>query len=189
VSISCIVLPSAPPRPCQNTTVLAPLPMVSMPTVGVGGAAPAAVGAASAGAAVASAIAVGAAAAGATVASAIAVGAAAGAAAVGAAAAGAAVGAAAGVAPPPQAASVTPAAPNAIALTASRRFRGNLRLVSGSVAILGTPDGCGCATLAGHNALRYLHCDFVDRCISSTLNLIGASFLATLLEPQPRYVF
>src|SRR6266542_4348651 len=148
-----MVLPSAPPRPCQNTTVLAPLPMAATAGVGSGVGSPAAdaaVGAASAGAAV------GASAAGAAVAASAgaAVAAAAAGAAVGAASAAGAVGAAAGVVAPPQAASVTPAAPNAIAFIASRRFKGSVRLVSGSVVMLGPPDGCGCAARAGHNALK-----------------------------------
>src|SRR6266540_1100387 len=129
-----MVAPSAPPRPCQNTTVLAPLPRALTTGVGSGVGSPAAaVGADSAGAAV------GAAAAGAAVA---------------AAAAGAAVGAAAGVVAPPHAASVTPAAPRAIARRAARRFRGSFWFVSASIAMMNTPDGCGCAARAGHNTLK-----------------------------------
>src|SRR5262245_60258662 len=118
-----MVLPSAPPRPCQNTTCFEPWPISAMPTVGVGGAA-AAVGASAAGA-------VGAAAPPPE---------------------GAAVGAGA-VVVPPQAAIAMPAPPNAIALRAARRFKRSFRLALGSVAMFVTPTGCGVAAQRGHSAL------------------------------------
>src|SRR5262245_28883446 len=129
-----MVLPSAPPRPCQNTTCFEPWPISAMPTVGEGGAA-AAVGAAAAAAVGASAAAVGAAAPPPE---------------------GAAVGAGA-VVVPPQAAIAMPALPSAIALRAARRFKRIFRLVSGSLAMFVTPASCGFATQRATTPFRHLH--------------------------------